>query len=50
MNKWDIKTVEGKPTKFGTGAHITLPKEWLKKTVVVILKEYWREQRKKEAN
>jgi putative transposon-encoded protein len=29
--KWNINKVEAKATKFGTGAHITLPKTWLKK-------------------
>lgn len=35
-NKWEVKTVEGKPTKFGTGAHI---KEWLHETVIAMPKE-----------
>ena len=29
MNRWNINKVEGKPARFGTGAHITLPKDWL---------------------
>jgi len=40
-SKWNIKTVEGKPMKFGTGTHICLPLSWLKKTVVVVPKEEW---------
>jgi len=42
-NKWDvtINKVEGKPSKFGRGgAHICVPKEWLKKIVVVVRKRY----------
>ena len=42
VNKWDItiNKVEGVPSKFGKdGAHICLPKEWLKTTVVIIPKE-----------
>jgi hypothetical protein len=41
MNKWNINKVEGRPTKFGTGAHITLPKDWLEKDVVVVTKDIW---------
>ena len=42
-SKWDyhINKVEGKPSKFGTGAHVILPKEWLKKVVVTVTKETW---------
>ncbi|MGC2573008.1 MAG: DUF2080 family transposase-associated protein [Candidatus Nitrosopolaris sp.] len=32
-SKWNINKVEAKATNFGTGAHITLPKTWLKKMV-----------------
>jgi putative transposon-encoded protein len=47
-NKRDItiNKVEGRPSKFGTGgAHICVPKEWLKskKTLVVIPKETYEE-------
>jgi hypothetical protein len=41
-SKWDvtINKVEGKPSKFGKGgAHICLPREWLKETVVVVTKK-----------
>jgi len=37
--KWDINKVEAMATKFGTGAHITLPKTWLKKIVVAVTKD-----------
>jgi putative transposon-encoded protein len=47
MNKWNINKVEGKPTKFGTGAHITLPKDWLEKDVVVVTKDTWEELQQK---
>ena len=43
-SKWDItiNKIEGKPSKFGrSGAHICLPKEWLKETVVVVTKKTW---------
>jgi len=42
VSKWDvtINKVEGVPSKFGkSGAHICVPKEWLKTTVVVVPKE-----------
>ena len=42
-SKWDINKVEAKATKFGTGAHITLPKTWLKKVVVAVTKDTWEE-------
>jgi putative transposon-encoded protein len=38
---------KGKPTKFGTGAHITLPKDWLEKDVVVVTKDTWEELQQK---
>jgi len=41
-NKYDItiNKVIGVPSKFGKdGAHICLPKQWLKETVVVITKK-----------
>jgi hypothetical protein len=43
MNRWNISKVEGKPTKFGTGAHICLPLSWLKKDVVIVTKDTWQE-------
>jgi hypothetical protein len=49
-SKWDvtIDKVEGKPSKFGKGgAHICLPREWLKETVVVVTKKTWEELQQK---
>jgi putative transposon-encoded protein len=46
VNKRDItiNKVEGTPSKFGTGgAHICVPKEWLKETVVVVTKKTYEE-------
>ncbi|MGC2570187.1 MAG: DUF2080 family transposase-associated protein [Candidatus Nitrosopolaris sp.] len=40
-SKWDINKVEATAVKFGTGAHITLPKTWLKKMVVAVTKDTW---------
>jgi putative transposon-encoded protein len=37
--KRNIQSVEGEVTKYGTGAHLVLPKEWLGRTVRVVLKE-----------
>jgi len=34
--KRNIQSVEGVVTKYGTGAHIVLPKEWLGKMVRVV--------------
>jgi len=48
-SKWDItiNKVEGTPSPFGkSGAHICLPKEWLKETVVVVPKKTWDELQK----
>ena len=47
MNRWNINKVEGKPTRFGTGAHITLPKDWLDVNVVVVTKDTWKELHRK---
>ena len=49
-NKWDItiNKVEGIPSKFGKdGAHICLPKKWLKTKVVVVPKETWEQLQKR---
>jgi putative transposon-encoded protein len=34
--KRNIQSVEGEVTKYGTGAHIVLPKEWLGSIVRVV--------------
>jgi putative transposon-encoded protein len=38
MIKRNISSIEGVVVKHGTGAYITLPKEWIGKTVIVKLK------------
>jgi len=45
-SKWNINEVEAKATKFGTGAHITLPKTW-KKMVIAVTKDAWEELQQK---
>ncbi|MFZ0895467.1 MAG: DUF2080 family transposase-associated protein [Candidatus Nitrosopolaris sp.] len=45
--KRNIQSVEGEVTKYGTGAHLVLPKEWLGRTVRVVLTNIKEEEKRK---
>jgi putative transposon-encoded protein len=37
----EITKVAAYATPFGTGAHIVLPKEWLRKRIIAVTKDRW---------
>jgi putative transposon-encoded protein len=45
--KRNIQSVEGEVTKYGTGAHIVLPKEWLGTMVRVVPLQVKEDERQK---